>query len=127
MKFPTDLRYTEAHEWARLEGGTVTIGITDHAQSSLGDIVFLELPEKGKKLKPGEPFGVVESIKAVSDVYAPIEGEVIDVQTSLASEPGLVNQDPYGKGWMIKIKATQIEGFEKLMNASQYEKYVGAL
>jgi len=104
MTIPADLQYTKEHEWVRIEGDTATLGITDHAQEALGDIVFVELPEIGRQLAPGEAFAVVESVKAVSDVYAPVGGEVIEVNTLLESEPEKVNTDAYGEGWIAKLR-----------------------
>ncbi|RMH61592.1 MAG: glycine cleavage system protein GcvH [Zetaproteobacteria bacterium] len=104
MTIPADLKYTKEHEWVRIDGDTATIGITDHAQEALGDIVFVELPEVGRQLSPGEAFAVVESVKAVSDVYAPVGGEVIEVNNLLESEPEKVNTDAYGEGWIAKVR-----------------------
>jgi len=104
MTIPADLKYTKEHEWVRLEDDTATLGISDHAQEALGDIVFVELPELGRVVAPGEAFAVVESVKAVSDVYAPVGGEVIEVNEALESEPEKVNTDPYGSGWIAKLK-----------------------
>ena len=104
MTIPADLQYTKEHEWVRIEGDTATLGITDHAQEALGDIVFVELPEIGRQLAPGEAFAVVESVKAVSDVYAPVGGEVIEVNTLLESEPEKVNTDAYGEGWIARVR-----------------------
>jgi len=104
MTIPVDLKYTKEHEWVRIEGEIATIGITDHAQEALGDIVFVELPEIGRQLSPGEAFAVVESVKAVSDVYAPVGGEVVEVNGLLESEPEKVNTDAYGEGWIAKVR-----------------------
>ena len=104
MTIPADLKYTKEHEWARIEGDTATVGITDHAQEALGDIVFVELPEIGRTVAPGEAFAVVESVKAVSDVYAPVGGEVVEVNAELEGAPEKVNTDPYGAGWIAKIR-----------------------
>jgi len=104
MTIPADLKYTKEHEWVRIEGDTAAFGISDHAQEALGDIVFVELPEIGRTLDAGEAFAVVESVKAVSDVYAPAAGEVIEVNEALESEPELVNTDPYGKGWIARVR-----------------------
>jgi glycine cleavage system H protein len=116
---PNDLRYTEEHEWARKDGDVVVIGITDHAQGSLGDVVFLELPDPGKKLTKGKAFGVVESVKAVSDLYAPLDGEVTAVNKELVGSPDGVNKDPYGS-WMIKLKPANAGDFDKLLDAAAY-------
>jgi len=119
-KIPADLKYTEDHEWLRTEGdGNATIGITDHAQSSLGDITFVELPAVGDRLTRGDTFGTVESVKAASDLYAPVTGEVVAINEALEDDPEQVNSDPYGTGWMIKIR---IEGEpESLLDAAAYE------
>lgn len=104
MTIPADLKYTKEHEWVRIEGDIATFGITDHAQEALGDIVFVELPDVGRTLAVGEPFAVVESVKAVSDVYAPAAGEVVEVNGDLEGGPEKVNEDPYGAGWIAKVK-----------------------
>jgi len=126
MKIPAELKYTKDHEWAQEQGGTITIGITDHAQSSLGDIVYLELPAKGRVLKKGETFGVVESIKAVSDLYSPIDGKVVDINEDLKNNPAQINSDPYQKSWMIKVEAGKAATGE-LMDSKAYEAYVKTL
>lgn len=119
---PGDLRYTKSHEWARLEAnGTVTIGITDHAQGALGDLVFVETPDAGRALGAGEACAVVESVKAASDVYTPIAGTVVTGNAALADAPELVNQDPYGKGWMFKIKPADQGALDKLLDATGYK------
>jgi glycine cleavage system H protein len=117
---PADLRYTEEHEWAKSEGDVIVIGITDHAQSSLGDVVFLELPEVGKKITKGKAFGVVESVKAVSDLFAPLDGEVTAVNKALVDTPDVVNKDPYGGAWMIKVKPANAADVSGLLDASGY-------
>jgi len=104
MTIPADLKYTKEHEWVRIDGDTATLGISDHAQEALGDIVFVELPEIGRELTPGDAFAVVESVKAVSDVYAPVGGEVIAVNDMLEGEPEKINTDPYGSGWIVQVK-----------------------
>ncbi len=104
MSIPADLKYTKEHEWVRLEDDIATLGISDHAQEALGDIVFVELPEIGRRIAPGEAFAVVESVKAVSDVYAPVGGEIIEVNELLESEPEKINTDPYGAGWIARVK-----------------------
>jgi glycine cleavage system H protein len=119
---PGDLRYTKSHEWAKLNGdGTVTIGITDHAQGALGDLVFVETPESGRKLGAGEACAVVESVKAASDVYTPIAGEVVEGNAALGDAPELVNQDPYGKGWMFKVRPANKADLDKLLDAAGYK------
>ena len=124
MPYPEDIRYTSEHEWAREEGGIITIGITSYATDQLGDIVFVELPEPGRALEVGKTFGVVEAVKTVSDLYAPLAGEVVEVNGSLLDSPASVNQDPYGEGWMIKIKPTDSSAFAKLLSSIDYEKLV---
>ena len=124
-KVPNDLKYAKSHEWARKQpDGTVVIGITDHAQSALGDLVFVEVPKAGRKLGAGEACAVVESVKAASDVYSPIAGEVVDANATLANAPETLNQDPYGKGWMFKLKPANAADLEKLLDAGGYEKVV---
>lgn len=124
MDFPDELKYTEEHEWLLVEDELVTVGITDFAQDSLGDIVFVELPEVGTMLVAGKPFGVVESVKAVSDVYAPISGEVIEVNEELPDSPETLNTSPYEDGWMIKIKPSDRTQLEDLLDADDYADFV---
>lgn len=126
MDFPDELKYTEEHEWLLIEDELVTVGITDFAQDSLGDIVFVELPEVGTLLVAGKPFGVVESVKAVSDVYAPISGEVIEVNEELPDSPETLNTSPYEDGWMIKIKPSDLSQLEDLLDADDYAEFVEA-
>ena len=121
---PGHLRYSEEDEWAHLEGNRVTTGITDYAQQQLGDIVFVELPEVGKTLELGEPFGVIESVKAVSDLYAPVAGEVVEVNEILGEQPETVNEDCYGEGWMIAIEVEDKSVLDTLMDAAAYIKHV---
>jgi glycine cleavage system H protein len=119
VNVPGDLKYTKSHEWVRIEGDTATIGITDHAQSELGDIVFVDLPNEGRQLGAEEVFGSVESVKAVSDIYSPVSGEVVEANGTLGAQSELVNSDPYGQGWLIKVKLNgEPEG---LLSASEYE------
>lgn len=110
MNVPNDLRYTKSHEWVRVEGDTATIGITDHAQSELGDIVFVELPSVGRVVQKEESFGSVESVKTVSDLYSPVSGEVVAVNEALGAQSELLNSDPYGAGWLVKVKASEVPG-----------------
>ena len=126
MHFPEDLRYTEEHEWAGYdqESGIATIGITDFAQSELGDIVFLELPAVGDNVQAGDAIGTIEAVKTVADLYAPISGEIVEVNAQLDDSPELINQDPYEKGWMIKIKLTEPEEFEALLSMEKYQSLV---
>jgi glycine cleavage system H protein len=122
---PTDLKYAESHEWVRMDGDVATIGITDYAQDALTDVVFVELPSKGDEVTAGETFGVVESVKSVSELYAPVSGIVLEVNDTLVDEPETINDDPYGKGWMLKVKVSHASAVEKLMDAAAYEKSVG--
>ncbi len=122
--FPANLRYSAEDEWARNESGRITVGVTDYAQSQLGDIVFVELPEVGRTVEKGEPFGVIESVKAVSDLYAPISGEIVEVNTDLAERPEQVNEDCYGDGWMIAIDPADDAEYDALLDAAAYEEHV---
>jgi len=126
-KFPTKLHYTKDHEWALIDGGTATIGITHHAQDALGEVVFVELPPKGKALKRGDTFGVVESIKAVSDLYSPLSGTVVDTNTALVEDPGTANTDPYNKAWMIKLELSNQDEVREMLRAEDYKKLVESL
>ena len=119
MSVPGDLQYTKSHEWVRTEGDTATIGITDHAQDELGDVVFVELPDEGATFDAGEAFGTVESVKAVSDLYAPVGGEVVEVNSALNDTPEKINEDPYGEGWLVKLR-TSAEA--DLLSPEEYEK-----
>ncbi|MGF6228248.1 glycine cleavage system H protein [Inquilinus ginsengisoli] len=118
------LRFTQDHEWIRAEGGTATIGITDFAQKQLGDVVFVELPEVGRTLAAGDSFGTVESVKAASEVFAPVAGEVAEVNEALTSDPELVNQDPTGEGWFIKLKLADAGAVEGLMDQAAYDAFI---
>ena len=122
MAYPDDVRYTAEHEWARLEEGLVTVGITSYATEQLGDVVYVELPEVGNKVEAMKSFGVVEAVKTVSDLYAPVSGEVVAVNTALADQPGMVNQEPFGEGWMIRIRPSHPGELQKLMSSAEYEK-----
>ena len=124
MEFPEDLKYSKEHEWVLVEDNVATVGITDFAQDQLGDIVFVELPGVGDKVSKEDAFGVVESVKAVSDIYAPVSGKVLEVNDDLPENPEMVNEDPYGDGWMIKIEMNDIEELQDLMSAAEYEEYV---
>lgn len=122
---PDELKYTKSHEWVRREGdGTVTVGITDHAQELLGDMVYVELPEPGRELKAGEECAVVESVKAASDVYSPVAGEVVAVNEALGDSPELVNKAPYGEGWMLRIKPIEASDVDALLDADGYQAQV---
>ena len=127
MKFDSGVLYQKTHEWSRKEGNLIVVGISDYAQDSLGDVVFVELPAAGKNLKKDEAFGVVESVKAASDVYAPLEGTVVEANEALKDEPGLINSDPFGAGWFIKIKPANPADYDKLMSAADYESFVKGL
>jgi glycine cleavage system H protein len=124
MEFPEDLKYTREHEWVSIEGNVATIGITDHAQQQLGDVVFVELPAIGERVEKADAFGVVESTKAVSDVYAPVSGEIAEVNDDLPDNPELLNEDPYGDGWMVKITLGDRGDLDDLMSAEEYRKFV---
>ena len=119
MSVPGDLQYTRTHEWVRREGDSATVGITDHAQDELGDVVFVELPEEGATFGAGDAFGTIESVKAVSDLYAPVGGEVVEVNSTLEDAPEKVNEDPYGDGWIIRLR---VSGEGDLLSAEEYEK-----
>jgi glycine cleavage system H protein len=124
MTFPEDLQYTPDHEWTRVQGNRVTVGITDFAQDQLGDVVYVELPDVGDVVKKGEAFGVVESTKAVSDLFAPVSGKVVEVNSPLADAPETVNEDPYEEGWMIVVETTSPKELAELMDAATYRKFV---
>jgi len=126
MGYPANFRYTKEHEWVSVEGGVATIGITDYAQSELGDVVFVELPKIGAKLEAGKSFGNVESVKAVSEIYAPAAGEVTAANGELASKPELLNSDPHGAGWLVKIRLANPADVSGLMDDAAYEAYVAA-
>lgn len=124
MEFPEELKYTEEHEWVSLDGDIATIGVTDFAQDQLGDVVFVELPEVGEQLQSGKPFGVVESVKAVSDVYAPVSGEVVEINDALPDDPELINNSPYEEGWMLKIRLSSPAELEDLMSVEAYQDFI---
>lgn len=124
MHVPEGLKYTKEHEWIKVEGDKGRVGITHYAQDQLGDVVFVELPKKGRRLKQMEPFGVVESVKAVSDLYCPVGGEVLEVNSELERKPEQVNADPYGEGWMIRVKITQPKDLDTLLSAADYTAYL---
>jgi glycine cleavage system H protein len=125
MSYPTNYKYTKEHEWVLVEGGAGTIGITDHAQHELGDIVFVDLPKVGAKVTKGQTFGSVESVKAVSDIYAPVSGEVTEINEGLAKTPEKLNEDPHGGAWLIKVKLADAGESKELMSAADYEQYIG--
>ena len=127
MSIPADLRYSEDHEWVRLESdGTVVVGITHHAQDALGDVVYVELPDVGMTLEPGDAFGVVESVKSVSDLCAPLAGKVVEVNGALEDAPETVNSDPYHEGWICQISIADPEAFTAMMDSDQYAEFVAA-
>ncbi|CAM3318336.1 glycine cleavage system protein GcvH [Nosocomiicoccus ampullae] len=125
MVTPNNLKYSEDHEWVKVDGDTVTIGITEFAQSELGDIVFVELPDEGDELEKGEDFGSVESVKTVSELYAPVSGEVIEINEELEDSPELVNESPYEEAWMLKIKLSDESQLDELMDAAAYDEMIG--
>ena len=124
---PEGLYYSKDHEWLRVEGETGTVGITDHAQNSLGDVVYVELPKKGESFSAHDTFGSVESVKAVSELFLPVAGEVTEVNESLTDEPEKVNTDPYGEGWMLRVKLSNRGEVDSLLSAAEYEDYIGSL
>lgn len=123
MTFSDSVKYQKSHEWAQKDGDTFVVGISDYAQDSLGDVVFVELPEVGSSLKQGETFGVVESVKAASDVYMPIGGEILETNGDLEDSPEVINEDPFGKGWLLKVKPSDPSEYDALMDAKDYEEY----
>ena len=123
----TDLRYTRDHEWVRLDGDIATVGITDHAQEALGDVVFVELPEVDRKVEAGEACAVVESVKAASDIYAPLAGKVAETNQAIAEEPGLVNGDPMGEAWFFKLEIDDTEAFNALLDEAAYNEFLETL
>ena len=124
--YPENFRYTKEHEWVQVEGDIATIGITDHAQHELGDIVYVDLPKAGARLEQGKTLGSVESVKAVSDVYAPVSGEVTEINATLADAPEKLNEDPHGAAWLVKVQLANAAEVQKLMTAAEYQNYVGA-
>jgi glycine cleavage system H protein len=125
MDFPKELRYTKDHEWVRVTGDAGVVGITDYAQGELGDIVFVELPSAGKKVKRGESMGTIEAVKAVSDIYAPVTGEILEVNPELEKNSEFVNKDPYGKGWMVKIRIAGKDELAQLLDDAGYRALIG--
>ena len=124
MEFPSNLHYTKDHEWAQVDENIVTVGLTEYAQDSLGEVVYLELPEEGQKVTQSEPFGVVESVKAVNDLLAPVSGTVIEVNSSIVDEPGTLNDDPMNDGWLIRIEMDTEKELANLMRAPEYKKLI---
>lgn len=127
MAYPAEFKYSKEHEWVKRENSKVRVGITDYAQKELGDVVYVELPQVGRKVKQGESFAVVESVKAVSDVYAPVSGEVVEINKELENKPELINQSPHEKGWMAVIAMQNPAELDALMSAAEYEKFTGSL
>jgi len=125
MNIPSNLQYTKDHEWAKIENGVATIGITDFAQGELGDIVFVELPEAGKSFNAGDAFGTIEAVKTVTDLFSPISGKIVAINEGLDSDPGKVNSDPYGDGWLVKIRLSDPDEKDGLMSSIAYEKIIG--
>ena len=124
--YPENFRYTKEHEWVSVDGDTGTVGITDHAQSELGDIVYVDLPKIGTQLDQGKSLGSVESVKAVSDIYSPVSGEIVAINTELADHPEKLNSDPHGDAWLVKVKLSDASQVQNLMSAADYQSYVGA-
>ena len=124
MDFPEELRYTEEHEWIRDDGGKATVGVTGYAQQRLGDVVFVEMPETGMKINKGEAFGVIESVKAASDIFMPVSGEVIGINLTLEDHPEYINQSPYGNGWIIEIRMSDAAELQELMDHEKYRAFV---
>jgi glycine cleavage system H protein len=125
MNFPDNLKYTAEHEWIRIEGQYGWIGITDYAQSELGDVVFVEIPAVGTKVEKGKSFGTIEAVKAVSDLFAPVAGEIVEVNAEVKDHPEIVNKDPYGNGWMVKIAITDLAQVSALLNVQAYKSLIG--
>ncbi|MCL5035162.1 MAG: glycine cleavage system protein GcvH [Bacteroidetes bacterium] len=125
MEFPKDLKYTKEHEWIRVDGDTGVVGITEYAQGELGDVVFVELPASGTKLQQGKQFGTIEAVKTVSDLFAPVSGEVVEVNETLKDSPEMVNKEPYGSGWMVKVKIDNKSELDSLLGVEKYQEMVG--
>ena len=125
MNIPSDLKYTSEHEWVRVEGGEVVVGVTDFAQGELGDVVFLEIETEGETLGTGDTFGTIEAVKTVSDLYMPVDGEIIEVNQTLEEHPELVNSDPFGKGWMVRIKMSDSSQLDDLLTPEAYGDLIG--
>ncbi|MGO9480768.1 MAG: glycine cleavage system protein GcvH [Candidatus Kryptoniota bacterium] len=125
MDFPADLKYTKDHEWIRIEDGTGVVGITDYAQGELGDVVFVELPAVGTKLQQGKQFGTIEAVKTVSDIYAPVSGEIVELNALLKDSPEIMNKEPYAGGWMVKIKIENKSELNNLLDAAKYREMIG--
>jgi glycine cleavage system H protein len=126
LEYKDDVKYTKEHEWVKLDGDVATVGITDYAQRQLGDVVFVELPETGAQVEQMKPFGVIEAVKAVSDLFSPVTGEVTEVNSALQSESSLINSDPYGEGWIIRVKVNETKELDSLLSPDDYRKLVAA-
>jgi len=124
VEYPGDLKYTKEHEWARLSDGRITVGITDYAQDALGEVVFLELPEVGADVSKEDAFGVIESVKAANDLFAPVSGRVVEVNATVVDSPEMVNTDPYGEGWLIVVEPSDLAELDELMTSKEYAEYV---
>ena len=124
MNIPSDLKYTKDHEWVKVNGDIATVGITDYAQSELGDVVYVELPEEGAEVSMNETFGSIEAVKAVADIFSPVSGEIIEINEAIQDDPEKVNQDAYGAGWMVKISLSNPDELSQLMDAAAYEKHI---
>ncbi|MEC9474595.1 MAG: glycine cleavage system protein GcvH [Candidatus Neomarinimicrobiota bacterium] len=124
MSIPAEIKYTKEHEWISLDGEVAMIGITDHAQSQLGDIVFVELPDVDREISQNETFGVIEAVKTVADLFAPVKGLIIEINSSLEDSPDLINSDPYGTGWIIKVKVSDSSQYDSLMSSDEYEEFI---
>ena len=125
MEFPKDLKYTKEHEWIRVDGDTGVVGITEYAQGELGDVVFVELPASGTKLQQGKQFGTIEAVKTVSDLFAPVSGEIVAVNETLKDSPEMVNKEPYGNGWMVKVRIDNKSELDSLLGVEKYQEMVG--
>jgi glycine cleavage system H protein len=125
LHFPAELKYSQTHEWLRIEGNRATVGITDYAQSELGDVVYVELPEVGKEIEPDVPFGTIESVKAVADLFCPLHCKVVEVNNAVIDSPEIVNQSPYGDGWMIVVEVADPSQFDALLDAEAYQQHIG--
>lgn len=124
MEFPQDLKYSKEHEWVKVEGQTATIGITDYAQDSLGDVVYVELPQEGGAVVKDETFGVIESVKAVSDLYSPVSGKIVEVNDSIIDNPEVINEEPYGDAWILKVELAGLEELDGLLSSEDYQQYI---
>lgn len=125
MNIPSELKYTKDHEWVKKDGNLVTVGITDYAQGELGDVVFVELPQAGDEVTKDDTFGSIEAVKAVADLFSPVSGEIKEINENLGDQPDIVNSDPYGQGWMVKIEMSNAADFDSLMSANDYQDHIG--